>query len=732
MKVLILYDHIREEHFTVGRDGGIKSNVLNTANGKTLKTLLDKCSGLKRDRTHRDYDIDFLYNAVPTPIRNDWGKVIKYQDIKQAEVKPYYEIMNKKIIENDYDMIIPLGKLGVKYLLNVSSIAKVRGVPEKVTITHEETSKDVWVLPTYSIEYTNVNKNSERHVVADLQTVGRYVEQGDDAFKPKEVSYELVTDMERVREIFTKEVKNDNHDGVDITAWDLETNSLSPDKEGSKPLVMSMSWKNGQGVTIPIYKSDFQWENGQQDIDEILGYLEEWVASEEDIKVLHNATYDINFLMTTQNFKTFNNNQDTKVGWYLAVTQEQAESLRLSDLAHEVTDVGGYDKPLEEYQKWFTTKLLRFLSDEIKEIVKENKKVAKKEYDIKAPEYKEWLESKLDKGHDGEYTKLGLTPELINLDNYEDESGVQEPLKSILEESEEFMSLSQDSKSFVLNKAEELINKYKDVKDVKNEIDGGNFNYDWFPLELMHPYASGDTDVCRRIYCDVIKKLEEQERPQAIELLTNNYPRLIRTLARIQSNGLHCDIDFMKENDEAYEEEMKKTHEAMREHWAIKEFEENRYNLYQMALEEHEKPPKERDKDIHQYRDKFKEGKWQFSPSSGQHKGEVIYDILGLQLPYGKETIKDKPFNANIKEKDLTWEDYKTDAKSIKTALTLTDNEDVKALLNLLIHYASLQTKRNSFTKKLPQRVNPKTLNIHGNYNSTGTASGRLSSSNIK
>ena len=42
MKVLILFDHIREEHFSVSKDGSVKSNVLNTPNGKTLKKLLEK------------------------------------------------------------------------------------------------------------------------------------------------------------------------------------------------------------------------------------------------------------------------------------------------------------------------------------------------------------------------------------------------------------------------------------------------------------------------------------------------------------------------------------------------------------------------------------------------------------------------------------------------------------------------------------------------------------------
>lgn len=720
MKVLILMDFIREEHYSVNKAGKPTFSLFNTANGKVLKNIIEKTTGLKRTIHQKDYDIAYVYNQIPTPIRNDYGKIIKYQDVKQSEVKPFYPALTKQIVDEGYDIIVPTGKLGVKFLLNVSSIGTVRGVPEKVTLASEDREHSVWVLPTYSIEYTNVNKNAERQVLADFKTLGKFVREGEKVFKPSEVSYELVTSIERVREIFNKEIKNDNEDGYDITAWDLETNSLQPDKEGSKPLVLSMSWSNGQGVTIPIYKADFQWANGQEDINEIINLLKEWVASNEDIKVLHNATYDINFLMTTLGFKNFENNRDTKVGWYLAVTQEQAESLRLSDLAYEVTDQGGYDKPLEEFKLWFVNKLLRFYSDKVKEIQKVNKKTAKKEFDVKVTEYKGWLEEKLQ-----EYTfgELGLIPEKVTITDTE---GIEE----VIEESPEYQSLSKEGKHYVLCTATRLINTYGSNTEVVNEIDGSKFNYDWIPLELMHPYASGDTDVCRRIYCEVVDKLNEQKRDKAFDLMNRDYPRLIRTLARIQSNGLHCDLDYMYMNDESYEKELENTVNKMREHWSVKEFEEYQYSLYEAGLEEFSKPKSERDPEIESYRTKFKDNKWMFSPASGAHKGKVVYDILGITVPYGKETVKDKPFNNGTKEQDLTWEDYKTDASTLKQALKNVEREEDKEIIELLLYYASLNTKRNSFTKKLPGRVNKATNKLHGGFNSTGTASGRLSSSN--
>ena len=419
--------------------------------------------------------------------------------------------------------------------------------------------------------------------------------------------------------------------------------------------------------------------------------------------------------MSTENIQEYENVEDTKVGWYLAVSQEASESLRLTNLAYEATDMGGYDEPLENFKVWFIMKLLKDLDKEMKEIQKENKKIAKKEYDIKANEYKKWIEDNIDftKDLEEQYINLKLNPEVVTKEHINDK---------VLEESEEYMNLSDKGKEYTITTAISLINKFREQKNVINEVDGGKFSYDWFPIELMHPYASGDVDVCRRIYCEVLRKLEKQDRPKALGLLKEDYPRLTRTLARIQSNGFHTDLDYMEKNDEAYRKEMEKTHDKMREHWAVVEFEEIRYNLFEKGLEEFEnKPPKDRDKELAEYRTKFKDGGWKFSPSSGEHKGEILYDILGISLPYDKQYVKDKPFNANIPESELTWKDYRTNKDAIDYALDKEENESTKELLELMQYYATLQTKRTGFTYKLPRIINKETGNLHPGYNITGT-----------
>ena len=162
--------------------------------------------------------------------------------------------------------------------------------------------------------------------------------------------------------------------------------------------------------------------------------------------------------MSTQGFTDFENNEDTKVGWYLAFTQEESESKRLTNLSYEATDMGGYDKPLEDFKVWYVTKLLKFYNDELKEIQKKNKDIAKKEYKVNAKDYQDWINSKIDENKkieldnfeqqtemnniDKQYIDLGLHPERITktylLDN--------EEFKKVCKESKEYMSLSDKGK----------------------------------------------------------------------------------------------------------------------------------------------------------------------------------------------------------------------------------------------------------------------------------------------
>lgn len=138
-----------------------------------------------------------------------------------------------------------------------------------------------WVLPMYSIEYMMVNPDIQNFIQTDFVTLQKFLQKGEEAFTSKPVDYEHVESIERVREIFEKEVPN-----APIVSWDLETNTLRPENIGAKPLVISLSWAEGTGVTIPLEHKDATWLPGH--LAEIYEYTREFVASPNIVKVGHN------------------------------------------------------------------------------------------------------------------------------------------------------------------------------------------------------------------------------------------------------------------------------------------------------------------------------------------------------------------------------------------------------------------------------------------------------------
>lgn len=731
-KVLILGEYPRLDHY--------KNDVydyFNTQMGRTLKAVVKEYAGI----TAKDFTYLNACKFVPDVLQERRGKVIKYKEPTITEMQKGRAVLDeegniqkdengeeirkgssymqttKEILELKPDIVVPTGKLGVKLLLDISSITKARGVPVKTTIEHEGDSHTFWVLPTLSIEYVTVRPNLERQVASDFMTLSKYLKQGDKAFEAGDVKYELVTTIERVREIFNNDIKQ-QYDDYKIVAWDTETNTLQPDKEGSKILVLTMTWKFGQGVTIPIHKTDFEWPNGEQDVQEIMQLWKDWLADKNQQKVAHNCNYDENVLRHVAGFTDIESVQDTKVGWYLAVSQESAESLRLSDLAYEVTDMGGYDTPLESFKKWYKGDLLKYLEKEIKEKVKENKKLAKKVHGVKATEYKQWLEDNIDTTQSymdvsNQFIALDLLPETMSKTSLLN----SESFKEIVEKSPEYMSLSDNGKAYVLDNALEQININKEASKVRNLVDDSTFDYDWIPLELMHPYASGDTDCCRRIYTNVRERLKDK--PKLEYLLTTSYPRLERTLTKMQYNGLHLDVNYAVENDKVYEDKLKEVEDKIANHWSAQEVISEKAYLYQLGVEEFAKPPAERDKVLANYRTKYKPEKQIFNPGSIDDKAKLLFEVLGMELPYNREFIKKSALDANKPEDKITTKDYKTDKKVIAhLAKSYPEHQDI---MGLLLAYSDYSTVRSTFTSGFLERYNKNTNKLHGTYNSAGT-----------
>src|SRR5699024_6717776 len=81
-----------------------------------------------------------------------------------------------------------------------------------------------------------------------------------------------------------------------------------------------------------------------------------------------------------------------------------------------------------------------------------------------------------------------------------------------------------------------------------------HFNYDIFPLKVMLNYSVGDADACLQIY-QWEEKVVNKSTDKIKFLFEKFYPEFVYTLARIQSNGAHLNLDYTKELKNAYADE---------------------------------------------------------------------------------------------------------------------------------------------------------------------------------
>ena len=374
--------------------------------------------------------------------------------------------------------------------------------------------------------------------------------------------------------------------------------------------------------------------------------------------------FDIKFLRLTRGFTEFNNHRDTKVMYYALVNQEVESSLKLSDLSYELTELGGYDKPLE---------------------------------DFKVQYQKDWVEK--------EKARI---------------ANMREEYKQAVA-AERALAKAEKRKPNLPPKPE-----FPKAEKRKNEIDGGNFNYEWIPLKtFLSPYASGDVDACLRIHNKLDEVGKKPENAKIRELYTKHYTELTDALASIEATGVQMDTEYTTKLAEAYIKEEDRLLQQMREFDVVKQLEADNLKLYQIGLAECAKPVAERDKEIAKLRDKYKDGKHMFNPNSSEHKQKVLFKYTGDRLPFNKEYLVDSASEDGIPEEEIEWFHYKANKTVLEyVAKNFPDSKDIA---DLLLTHSLVKTRKQGFTYKLLNMVDPNGR-LHGGFNSAGTATTRLAS----
>ena len=283
----------------------------------------------------------------------------KPKPVTGKQIKQFQPDLFDSIVEEKPEVIVTMGNTALWGVTGNKGISTKRGIPQELTFTHSvpldekgkpindtpaETHK-VWVLPTYSLEALWVDPSHEAQFKVDIALARSYLKNGSEVFQFEKSIYDYVDDWDKVKDIFENILPNQK-----LIAVDSETNTLYPEFDGSKMLVLSLSWKEKQGVVIPIDHKETPWNPTQiQELKQMIVNLME----SKQWKVLHNGKFDIRFMMHALGLKNAINCIDSMMMHYVAVSEELNVGRGLKQLAYEYTDMGGYDEPLDSYKETY-------------------------------------------------------------------------------------------------------------------------------------------------------------------------------------------------------------------------------------------------------------------------------------------------------------------------------------------------------------------------------------------
>lgn len=240
-------------------------------------------------------------------------------DIAYLSSQPKEKILKKDIdldfsTFDNYDVVCPVGAEALKQVCGVSGIVKYNGIIVNDKFLPIIDPNMVFIKPQYADELTKAFSKL-KNIVNGIEVISH------------EKYYEHFTDVDSFRPYLTK-LQN-----ASVIAIDTETSALSPRKGSIIGFVFSTQPHEGVYVDPDI-------------IEYFTDELEEVFRTTKC--VFHNAKFDMAFIKRDFGFE-FPDFEDTLLLHYCL--DESIGSHGLKQLAIKFTDLGDYDRELEEYKK---------------------------------------------------------------------------------------------------------------------------------------------------------------------------------------------------------------------------------------------------------------------------------------------------------------------------------------------------------------------------------------------
>lgn len=346
-------DHVVKTHALPGR-GNDKDPVVmfvgeapGTAEDSQGKPFVG-ASGrvLTRCLTDAGIPMESVYITNAVKCRPPDNKTPSYTDAVACSAMLSYEVRKLKP-----KVIVPLGKVALQAVFGtrLMKITESQGNP----MVSEVAGHECIVFPVFHPAYILRNDHLSGEYAETFRKLYSVIH-GDMEVEEDQGSYTILRKSENCIKILRKMSKS-----KDVVAFDYETSTLKPYKDGSRAACISVSNDENKGYTIPLYaKADY--EDAVElppEISSIGWSLVEWKnvcrACEEFLesdapKTAHNAKFDMNVSDSILRVVPKNIVADTMLMHYLV---DETSSHSLKSLAMRYTNMGAYDNDLDKEVK---------------------------------------------------------------------------------------------------------------------------------------------------------------------------------------------------------------------------------------------------------------------------------------------------------------------------------------------------------------------------------------------
>lgn len=353
---MIVLDHYEQDMFQVSSSGQLTDNFARSKIGRTLMKQIIGHPQKGINTKGITLDVAFFYDRVPEQNSFTKGYIKPHVDALQ---KSYGQLIDR-IQRDQPNLIVTYGHwfsdlIAKKYKLDQSALK-----PQPVTINGFQTYISFCPSPK---KYHFMKSTPRDKLIIINHMINRFLKGGLKACEPQMGQYKLVTKFDQVKTILTKTVYR-----YPIVAVDFETNTLHTYLDGAKAIMMSLSWKDHQGVAIPLDHrlAPNLWTKDQ--FNQIIDWIKK-LMDDQQWKVLHNCIYDIHMLMDIYGLEHATHCVDTMLMYYELVDESQGAQRGLKHLAYLYTDMGGYEDTRDEafqkylddyYNKWLKTEMAKY------------------------------------------------------------------------------------------------------------------------------------------------------------------------------------------------------------------------------------------------------------------------------------------------------------------------------------------------------------------------------------